>query len=100
MLGLKNLRLAAETGYAPAREELVRRLREDRSRRPGLKLDQKLTMLVIESRFSARMYATKIGYPFNRFQEILDGKSDADIPLLKATLKSYPNVDLKYLLSE
>ena len=100
MLGLKNLRLAAETGYAPAREELVRRLREDRSRRPGLKLDQKLTLLVIESGFSARMYATKIGYPFNRFQEILDGKSDADIPLLKAILKSYPNVDLKYLLSE
>lgn len=98
LLGLKNLRIAAETGYQPAREELVKRLREDKKRNPGLKIHQKLTLLVIESCFSARMYATKIGYPFNRFQQILDGKTEVDVPLLQAIIKSYPNTDLKYLL--
>ena len=98
LLGLKNLRIAAETGYQPAREELVRRLREDRTRNPGLRINQKLSILVIESGFSTRMYATKIGYPFNRFQQILDGKTEVDVPLLQAIIKSYPNTDLKYLL--
>ena len=98
LLGLKNLRIAAETGYQPAREELVKRLREDKKRNPGLKIHQKLTLLVIESGFSARMYATKIGYSFNRFQQILDGKTEVDVPLLQAIIKSYPNTDLKYLL--
>ena len=99
LLGLKNLRIAAETGYQPAREELVKRLRDDKKRNPGLKMHQKLTLLVIESGFSARMYATKIGYPFNRFQQILDGKTEVDVPLLQAIIKSYPNIDLKYLLA-
>ena len=100
LLGLKNLRIAADTGYKPARDELIKRLREDRSRKTGLKLHQKLTIWVIESGFSARMYATKIGFPFNKFQQILEGKMDADIHLLKAIIKSYPNADLKYLLEE
>ena len=99
LLGLKNLRIAAETGYQPAREELVRRLREDTTRKPDLNIHQKLTLLVIESGLPARMYATKIGYPFNRFQQILDGKVEVDIPLLQAIIKSYPNTDLKYLLA-
>jgi len=98
MLGLKNLRIAAETGYQPAREELVRRLREDRTRNPGLRINQKLSILVIESGFNARKFANKIGYPAARFQSILDGKEECDISLLRAIMKAYPNTDLNYLI--
>jgi len=95
---LKNLRIAAETGYQPAREELVRRLREDRTRNPGLRINQKLSILVIESGFNARKFANKIGYPAARFQSILDGKEECDISLLRAIMKAYPNTDLNYLI--
>ena len=91
-LGLRNLRLAAESGYKPARE--------DCTPAHGLKLAQKLTILVIESGLTARLYATRIGYPAARFQMILDGKAEGDIALLRAIIKAFPETDIENLIEE
>lgn len=99
--GMKYLRIAALTGYQLARDELKKiRMESDTSKSNKDTINQRLRLLVIESGLSSRHYAMKIGYPAQKFENILDGMQEVDITLLKAIRKTYPDVDLNWLVGE
>lgn len=99
--GMKYLRIAALTGYQLAREELKKMRFEFETPKPNKEtINQRLGLLVAESGLSSRHYAMKIGYPATKFQDILDGIEETDVPLLRAIRKIYPDVDLNWLVGE
>ena len=99
--GMKYLRIAALTGYQLAREEMKRiRLESNTSKSNKATINQRLGLLVAESGLSSLYYAKKIGYPTNRFQNVLDGIEEVDISLLRAIRRAYPDVELNWLVGE
>lgn len=98
---MKYLRIAALTGYQMAREEMKKiRLESNPSKSNNATINQRLGLLVAESGLSSLYYAKKIGYPTNRFQNVLDGIEEVDISLLRAIRRAYPDVELNWLVGE
>lgn len=98
--GMKYLRIAALTGYQLAREEMKKIRLFHSIGTPKETINQRLRLLVTESGLSVSHYALKIGYPSSKFQNILDGIEETDIPLLKIIRKAFSDVDLNWLVGE
>lgn len=97
--GIEYLHQAAELGFQLARTELKKeRERTNDNDIIKKKINFRLALLVSETGLSNRLYATKIGISPSKFENVINGIEEADIPLLRLIKKAYPDVDLNWLI--